>query len=154
MRPRGMGVAFSSVLQHAVMLAPDLGALLEPLPPLFATSADCLLGEVVLAHRVSAGLLAYAIDPDVLDGGFYLRYDSAVGVTLSGEPQLPALNLKRSNTPPRCSSGNIWSVRRPSPTCSQPRSTSPLLLGDRTFPSLQLQLSSLAISSKSPTPRL
>lgn len=54
---------------------------------------------MVLAHRASAGVSAYAIDPVVPNGGFYVRYDGPVGVTLIGEPQLLALNLMRSDVP-------------------------------------------------------
>ena len=40
---------------------------------------------------------AYAINPVASGGDFHLRYDGAVGVTLSDEPQLLAVNLVRSN---------------------------------------------------------
>ena len=40
---------------------------------------------------------AYAIDPVASGGGFHLRYDDAVGVAVSDEPQLLAVNLIRSN---------------------------------------------------------
>ena len=40
---------------------------------------------------------AYAIDPTATDGGFHFLYDSALGVTLSDEPQLLEVNLVRSN---------------------------------------------------------
>ena len=39
---------------------------------------------------------AYAINPVASGGGFHLRYDGALGVTLSDEPQLLAVNLVRS----------------------------------------------------------
>ena len=40
---------------------------------------------------------AYDINPIASDGGFHLRYDGAVGITLSDEPQMLAVNLVRSN---------------------------------------------------------
>ena len=40
---------------------------------------------------------ASAIDRVASGGGFHLRYDGAVGVTLSDEPLLLAVNLVRSN---------------------------------------------------------
>ena len=54
-------------------------------------------GELALSHHTPACVLAYAIDPVVSDGGFHLRYDGTVGVTLSHEPQLFAVNLVGSN---------------------------------------------------------
>ena len=40
---------------------------------------------------------AYAIYPVASGGGFHLRYDGTVGVTLSDEPQLLAVSLVGSN---------------------------------------------------------
>ena len=40
---------------------------------------------------------AYAINHVVSGGGFHLRYDGGVGITLSGETQLLAVNLVRRN---------------------------------------------------------
>ena len=40
---------------------------------------------------------AYAVSPVASGGGFHLSYDGAVGVTLSNEPKLLAVNLVRSN---------------------------------------------------------
>ena len=42
---------------------------------------------------------AYSINTVASGGGFHLRYDGTVGVTLSGKPQLLAVNLVRSNRP-------------------------------------------------------
>ena len=39
----------------------------------------------------------YAIDPTALDGGFHLRYEGAVGVALSDDPQLLAVDLVQSH---------------------------------------------------------
>ena len=43
---------------------------------------------------------ARAIDPTATDGGFYLLYDGAVGITLSDERQLLEVNLLRRNCSP------------------------------------------------------
>ena len=56
-----------------------------------------MFGELELSHHAPVGVRAYAIDPVTLGGSFHLRYDGAVGVTLSDEPQLLAVNLFRSN---------------------------------------------------------
>ena len=50
-----------------------------------------------LSHNDPAGVRAYAIDSVASGGGFHLRYDGAVGVTLSDEPQLLAVDLIHSN---------------------------------------------------------
>ena len=56
-----------------------------------------IFGELELSHHPSAGVRAYAINPVASGGGFHLRYDGTVGVTLSDELQLLAVNLVRSN---------------------------------------------------------
>ena len=54
-------------------------------------------GELELFHHAPAGVRAYAVNPVASSRGFYLRYDGAVGRTLSDEPQLLAVNSVRSN---------------------------------------------------------
>ena len=56
-----------------------------------------IFGELELSHHAPAGVQAYVIDPVASGGGFHLRCDGAVGVTLSDELQLLAANLVRSN---------------------------------------------------------
>ena len=56
-----------------------------------------MFGELELSHHAPVGVRAYAIDPVTLGGSFHLRYDGAVGVTLSDEPQLLAVNMVCSN---------------------------------------------------------
>ena len=65
------------------------------LPP--RPSDHRIFGELELSHHAPAGVQAYAINPVASSGGLHLRYDSTVGVTLSDEPQLLAVNLVRSN---------------------------------------------------------
>ena len=89
-----------------------------------------MFGEFELSH--TAGVQAYAIDPVAWGGGSHLRYDGDVGITLSDEPQLLAVNLVRSNGS-WALNGHIWSTCSPSLTCPQWRNTL-LPLGDRPFP--------------------
>ena len=56
-----------------------------------------IFGELELSHHAPAGVRAYAIDPVTSGGSFHLCHDGAVGVTLSDEPQLLAVNLVRNN---------------------------------------------------------
>ena len=65
------------------------------LPP--RPSYHRIVGELELSHHAPAGAAAYAINPVVSGGGFHPRYDGAVGVTQSNEPQLLVANLVRSN---------------------------------------------------------
>ena len=53
--------------------------------------------ELELSHHAPAGVRAYAMNPVATGGGFHLRYDGTIGVALSDEPQLLAVNLVRSN---------------------------------------------------------
>ena len=87
-------------MQHAVVLGRDswmrfINRSYRSLPP--RPSDHRIFGMLELSHHTPAGVRAYAINPVVLSGGFHLRYDGAVGVTLSDEPQLLAVNLVRSN---------------------------------------------------------
>ena len=65
------------------------------LPP--RPSDHWILGELELSHHGPAGVRAYAINSVPSGGGFHRRHDGAVGVTLSDETQLLAVNLVRSN---------------------------------------------------------
>ena len=56
-----------------------------------------MFGELELSHHAPVGVRAYAIDPVTLGGSFHLRYDGAVGVTLSDEPQVRAVHLVHNN---------------------------------------------------------
>ena len=89
-----------SVMQHAVLMGRDSWMRFNfrsyrSLPPW--PSDHRFFGELELSHHVPAGVRAYAIHPVASGGGFHLRYDGVVGVTLSDEPQLLAVNLVRSN---------------------------------------------------------
>ena len=53
-------------------------------------------GKLELSQRAPASVRANAIDYVASDGDFHLRYDGAVGVILSEESQLLAVNLVRS----------------------------------------------------------
>ena len=53
------------------------------------------MGELELSHQALASVRAYDINPVASGGGFHLRYDGAVGVTLFNEPQLFAGNFVR-----------------------------------------------------------
>ena len=59
-----------------------------------------VFGELTLSHHATTGVSAYAMDLTATDGGFHLLYDGAVGLTLSDEPQLLAVNLVRSKGSP------------------------------------------------------
>ena len=62
--------------------------------------ALCPLGQRTigeLSHHAPTGVRTYAVNPVASGGGFQLYYDGAVGVTLSDEPKLLAVNLVRSN---------------------------------------------------------
>lgn len=50
----------------------------------------------MFSQHASAGVSACAINPIASGGGSHRRYDDAVGVTLSEDPQLLAVNLVRS----------------------------------------------------------
>ena len=65
------------------------------LPP--RSSESRIFGELELSHHAPADVWAYAIYHVASGGSFHLRYDRAVGVTLSHEPQLLAVNLIRRN---------------------------------------------------------
>ena len=87
-------------MQHAALLGRDSWMRLNnrsyrSLPP--RPSDHRIFGELELSHHAPAGMRAYAITPVASGGGFHLRYDGTVGVTLSDEPQLLAVNLVRSN---------------------------------------------------------
>ena len=96
-----MGLRFTpSVNQPAVLLCRNSwmhfnNRSYRSLPP--RPSDHRIFGELELSHHAPASVRAYAINPFASDGGFHLRYDGAVGVTLSNEPQLFAMNFVRSN---------------------------------------------------------
>ena len=86
-------------MQHAVLLGRDSwmrfnNRTYRSLPP---RTNHRIFGELELSHHAPASVRAYAVNPVVLGGGFHLCYDGAVGVTLSDEPKLLAVNLIRSN---------------------------------------------------------
>ena len=87
-------------MQHAVLLGHDSWMRFNNgsyccLPP--RPSDHRIFGELDLSHHVPAGARTYAINPVVSGGGSHFRYDGAVGVTLSDEPHLLAVNLVRTN---------------------------------------------------------
>ena len=89
-----------SVMQHAVLLGRDswmrfINRSYRSLPP--RPSDHQIFGEIELCHHAPAGVGASAINPVASGGGFHLRYNGAVGVTLSDEPQLLAVNVVHSN---------------------------------------------------------
>ena len=63
-------------------------------------SDQIIFGKLNLSHHAPTGASAFVSDPVTSGGGFYLRYGSADGVTLSDEPQLLAVNLVCSSGPP------------------------------------------------------
>ena len=90
-------------MQHAVQLSRDSWMRFNTrshraLPP--RPHDKRVFGELTLSHHATTVVSAYRIDPTATDGGFPLLYDSAVGVTLSDEPQLLEVNLVRSNGSP------------------------------------------------------
>ena len=96
-------------MQHAVLLDRDSrvgfnNRTYRFLPP--RPSDNRIFGEVELSHPAPAGVRAYVINLVVSRGGFHLRYYGAVGVTLSDEPQLLAVNLVRSNALRRSPGGH------------------------------------------------
>ena len=87
-------------MQHAVLMGRDSWMRFNfrsyrSLPPW--PSDHRFFGELELSHHVPAGVRAYAMNPVATGGGFHLRYDGTIGVALSDEPQLLAVNLVRSN---------------------------------------------------------
>ena len=88
------------VIQHEVLLGRDSLMCFNKCSCHSLTPRPCdhrIFGELELSHHAPADVPAYAKDPFASGGGFHLRYDGAVGVTLSDEPQLLAVNLVRSN---------------------------------------------------------
>ena len=75
-------------MQHAVLLGHDNW---------MRFNNRSLFGELELSHHTPSGVRAHTINPVACGGGFHLRYDGAVGVTSSDEPQLLAVNSVRSN---------------------------------------------------------
>ena len=137
-------------LQHAVLLVRDIlmrfsNLSYRSLPR--RPSDHRIFCEMEFSHHAPAGVQAYTIDPVASGGGFHLRYDGAVGVTLSDEPQL----LESTGTALRRSSGTLWSMCSPSLTFPQWMNTLSLLDGGP-FPMSGWRISSLATSSESPTP--
>ena len=104
MLPRSMGlrgtVVPPSMMQHVMLLGRYSSMRFSirsyrSLPP--RPSDHRILGELELSHHAPSDVRAYPIDPVASDGGFHLRDDGAVVVTLSDEPQLLAVNLVPSN---------------------------------------------------------
>lgn len=92
-----------SMMQHAALLDRD-GWMREnkrayrALPP--HPSNNQVLGKLTVSHDAPAGASAVVSAPLALDGGVHLRYDDAVGVTLSDETRLLAFYLVHSNGSP------------------------------------------------------
>ena len=90
----------ASVMQHEVLLDRDSWMRFNNrtyrfLPP--RAMDHRMFGEIVLSHHAQAGVRAYAVNSVASDGDFHLCYDGVVGVTLSDEPKLLAVNLVRRN---------------------------------------------------------
>ena len=88
-----------SVMQHAVRVGCDswmrFGShSFRSLPP--RPSDHHVFGLLEVTHLAPAGVLADTIVPVASDGGLHLRYEGAVGVTLSDEPQILAVNRSGS----------------------------------------------------------
>ena len=89
-----------AVMQHAVLLGRDIRMRFtnRSYGSLHSRPSDHrIFGEIELSHHSPASVKAYAIDPVAPGGGFRLRYEDTVGVTLSDEPQLLAVNMVCSN---------------------------------------------------------
>ena len=90
-------------MQHAVLLGRDSWMrfntrsyrALPPSPP-----DNRVSGELTMSHHATTGVAAFAVNPAATDGSFHLLYDGTIGVALSDEPQLLAVNLVRSNGSP------------------------------------------------------
>ena len=90
-------------MQHAVLLGRDSWMRVNSrsyrsLPPRRSDQRD--FGELELVHHAPTGMSVYAFDPAASGGSFHLRYEGASGVTLSGDLQLLAVNLVRSDGSP------------------------------------------------------
>ena len=92
-----------SVILYAVLLGRDSLMLFNSrsyrsLSP--RVSEHRVFGELELVHHAPAGASAYAIDPVASEGNLHLCYEGSLGVTMSDEPQLLAVNLLRTNGSP------------------------------------------------------
>ena len=89
--------------------------------------------------------------PVASGGSFHLRYDGAVRVTQSDEPQLLAFNLVRSNGSQALTGHYLVDMLPQSnlPSVEEHFAAS----GRQVIPSLGRRISSLATSLESPTPR-
>ena len=90
----------ASVMQNEVLLGCDSGMRFNNrtyrfLPP--RAMDHRMFGEIEWSHHAPAGVRAYAVNRVTSDGGFHLCYDGAVGVNLSDEPKMLAVNLVCSN---------------------------------------------------------
>ena len=109
-----------------------------------------MFGELELFHHGPAGVRAYTIDPVASGGDFHLRYDGAVGLTLSDEPQLLAVNLVRSNGSQALTGHYLVPILSQSDVPSVEEHF--VASGRQIIPSLGWRNSGLATSSESPTP--
>ena len=87
-------------MKHAILLGHDSwmhvnNCTYRSLPP--RPSDHRIFAELEFSRHASAGVWAFAVNPIPSGGGFHLCYECAVGVTLSDEPKLLAVNLVRSN---------------------------------------------------------
>ena len=111
-----------------------------------------VFGELELVHHTPAGMSAYAIDAVASDGGFHPRYEGAVGVSLSNEPQLLAVNLVHSNASPALTGHYLVDM--------MPQSDLPSLdehfvaSGQQVLPLVGVVDLEPGYTSESPTPRL
>lgn len=94
-------------------------------------------------------MLAYTVNSVPSERGLRLSYEGAVDVTLFDEPQLFRINLVGSNGSPAFTEHSLVDILAQVDLPSTKE-----LPGDRFFPSLELWISSLAISSESHTPLL
>ena len=117
------------------------------LPP--QPSDHRIFGELESSHHAPAGVRAYALNPVASGGGFHLCYDGDVGVTLSDEPKLLAVNLVRSNGSQAFTGHYLVDML---PRSDLPSEEKHFVASGR-IPSLGCRISSLATSSASPTPR-
>ena len=88
-----------------------------------------------LSHNAPAGVRAYAMGPVASGGSFHLRYDGAVSVTQSDEPQLLAFNLVRSNGS-QALTGHYLVDMLPQPGVPSVKEHTLSPLSDRSFPTL------------------
>ena len=98
-----------------------------------------MFSELSLSHHAPPGVSTISVDPLASDGEVYLRYDGVVGVTLSDEEQVRAVNLVRNCGSPALAGNYLVNVM-PNRSFFYIRTTSSSP-GGRYFPSLALSRS-------------